>query len=154
MPTHAAGRSMMLPSHRKQNPGDSFRRQSESRRRAYAEARSLRERFPSVEEVVADLAFIDGKRLGIHSGQLRKSSASAKAFFCIACPRALCLGGGFDLDAVIAEMIMTGNPAAAGIVECVGWLDPQCEHTRCLLKLSYRIDLRYAAKPTSFRHTE
>jgi hypothetical protein len=145
---------MMLPSHHKQNPGDSFRRQSESRRRAYAEARSLRERFPGVEEVVADLVFIDHKHLGVYSGQLRRSSAAAKAFFCIACPRALCLGGGFDLDPLIVEMIMTGNSAATGIVECVGWLDPQCEHTRCLLQLSYRIDLRYVAKPKGLRHTD
>jgi hypothetical protein len=134
---------MILLTNPKQNPGDSFRRQAESRRRAYLEAHSLRERFPGVEEIVTDLTFIDAKHLGVYSGQLRSFSAAAKAFFSIACPRALCLGGGFELDTVIAKLIERRKTALEGVLECAGCIDPRHPHDHCGLQLSYHIVVRY-----------
>lgn len=125
-------------------PGDSFRRQQENWRRAYAEANSLRERFPKVEEIVFEMAFTDLKGIGTYSPQMRSLSASAKAFFAIACPRTLCLDGGFDLDSVIRSMLASGGTAAGGTLECQGWLDPaRPEHARCLLQMHYRLHVRY-----------
>ena len=132
-------------------PGDSFRRQQETWRRAYAEAYSLRERFPKVEEIVFEMAFTDLKGIGTYSPQMRSLSASAKAFFAIACPRTLCLDGGFDLDSIIRTMLGCGGTTSAGTLECQGWLDPaRPENARCLLQLHYRLQVRYDA-PTPGR---
>ena len=134
---------MILLTNPKQASGDSFRRQAEARRRAYLEAPSLRERFPRVEEVVADLHFIDTKQLGVYSGQLRSFSEAAKAFFSIACPRTLCLGGGFELDALIVKLVEARKTASTGVLECAGRIDPQLPHASCLLQLRYQISVRY-----------
>ena len=125
---------------------DPFRRQHETWRRAYAEACSLRERFPSVEQFVVEVAFADSKELGTYSPQMRSLSASAKAFFAIACPRTLCLDGGFDLDSIIRAMLGNGETVSFGTLECQGWLDPaRPEKARCLLQMHYRLQARYDA---------
>ena len=77
---------ILLTSHRG-NRGDSFKRQQESWRHAYAQASSLRERFPSVEQLVVEMTFIDPKGMGRYSAQMRGFSPAAKAFFAIPCPR-------------------------------------------------------------------
>jgi hypothetical protein len=139
---------MMYLSHRNPNekPGDSFKRQRETWRRAYAEACSLRERFPQVELVVVDMAFTDVKQMGRYSAQMRSFSASAKAFFAIAGPRTLCLDGGFDLDPIVLDLLGTGDTTTTGTLECRGWVDPtRPEHARCLLQMHYRLRVFYDA---------
>ena len=78
---------MILLSTHKRHPGDSFKRQEEAFRRAYAHAFSLKDRFPSVQQLVAEMAFIDVQDIGRYSAQLRSFSSAAKAFFTIPCPR-------------------------------------------------------------------
>jgi hypothetical protein len=137
---------MMHFSHRTSNAklGDSFKRQQETWRRAYAESCSLRERFPQVEQLVVDMTFTDVKEIGRYSAQMRSFSASAKAFFAIACPRTLCLDGGFDLNSIILDLLGTGDTASMGTLECRGWVDPKrSEHARCLLRMHYRIQVLY-----------
>ena len=125
---------------------DSFRQQHETWRRAYAGAYSLRERFPKVEQVVFEVAFTDSKEMGTYSPQMRSLSASAKAFFAIACPRTLCLDGGFDLDSIVRAMLSNGETTSIGTLECQGWLDPtHPEKARCLLQMHYRLQARYEA---------
>jgi hypothetical protein len=135
---------LLRPQDESKSSGDSFRRQQDAWRRAYAEALSLRERFPAVEEIVFEMAFTDLKSMGTYSPQMRSLSASAKAFFAIPCPRTLCLDGGFDLDSIIASMLGSGGTKAGGTLECQGWLDPaRPEHARCLLQMHYRLHVRY-----------
>lgn len=126
--------------------GDQFRQQQESWRRAYAEALSLRERFPQVEQLVLEMAFTDLQAFGTYSAQMRSISAPAKAFFAIACPRTLCLDGGFDLDAVVVDMLARGAAASAGTLECQGRItSARPTHTGCALQLQYRIEVVYVA---------
>jgi len=123
---------------------DSFRRQHETWRRAYAEALSLRERFPKVEQLVLEMTFTDLTQLGTYSSQMRSFSAPAKAFFAIPCPRTLCLDGGFDLDALIATMLARGEAETAGTMECQGWTNPaRPDHARCGLQMHYRVEAHY-----------
>jgi hypothetical protein len=147
--------AMILLQHRKQAPGDAFKRQEVSWRRAYADAHSLRERFPAVEQLVAEMTFADAKALGIYSAQMRSFCPSAKAFFAIACPRTLCLEGGFDLDALIVKLIDARKTSASGTLQCAGWIEPsRSQHARCLLRLSYQIRVEYlepAGKPAAVR---
>ena len=60
---------ILLTSHRG-NGGDSFKRQQESWRLAYTRAPSLRDRFPGVEQLVAELTFIDTKGMGRYSARI------------------------------------------------------------------------------------
>ena len=143
---------MMLLRHQDANkkPGDAFRRQQETWRRAYAEAYTLRERFPTVEQLVVDTAFTDLKEIGIYSPQMHSFSASAKAFFAIACPRTLCLDGGFDLDSILLAMLRNDRTTSIGTLECQGWLNPtRPESARCLLQMHYRLRVLYDAPQAS-----
>ena len=126
--------------------GDSYKRQHEAWRRAYADTQSLRERFPQVEQLAVHMTFTDEKGVGKCSAQMRSMSASAKAFLATPCPRTLCLDGGFDLDAIVLDLLGSGEPASAGVLQCRGWLDPRrVDHARCLLQMHYRIEVLYVA---------
>jgi hypothetical protein len=140
---------ILLTSHRR-TPGDSFKRQQESWRHAYAQAPSMKDRFPGIELIVVQIAFTDSRDYGRYSAQMRSLSPAAKAFFAIPCPRTLCLDGGFDLDAVIAGLVTAGRMAAAGKLECVGWVDASgSKHANCGLRLSYEIRAEYRASAHS-----
>jgi hypothetical protein len=120
---------------------NSFGQQREEWRRAYAAALSLRERFPRVEQLVLDMSFTDPKAIGTYSPQMRSYSAPAKAFFAFACPRTLCVHGGFDLDPLIVTLLGSHRTSASGVLKCQGWVHPQhTESARCLLQMHY--DLR------------
>jgi hypothetical protein len=127
-------------------PRDSFKLQEEAWRRAYAEATIMQERFPAVEQLVLDIAFTDVGRIGTYSPQMHSFSPSAKGFFAVACPRTLCLHGGFDLDSTVSAMLSAGVTASSGTVECRGWVDPTCpDHARCRLQMYFRVQARYKA---------
>ena len=139
---------MMLLRNKETNrkQGDSFRQQQENWRRAYAEALSLRERFPHVEQLVLEMAFTDLQEFGTYSPQMRSFSAPAKAFFAIACPRTLCLDGGFDLDVVVCTMLARGGVTAAGTLVCQGQINPtRPDHAPCQLQMHYRFEVLYDA---------
>jgi hypothetical protein len=126
--------------------GDSYKRQQEAWRRAYAETLSLRERFPQVEQLAVHMTFTDAQGVERCSAQMRSLSASAKAFLAIPCPRTLCLDGGFDLDAIVRDMFGQGASVFTGTLQCRGWLDPRrADHARCLLQMHYRIEVLYVA---------
>jgi hypothetical protein len=131
-------------SDRSKKPGDSFRQQHERWRQAYSEASSLREQFPNVDELVLEIAFTDFKSFGTYSPQLRRFSPAAKAFFGVACPRTLCLDGGFDLDAIVRDLRARGATETAGYLGCQGAIHATgAEHVPCLLRLDYRLELVY-----------
>jgi hypothetical protein len=137
---------ILLTSHRG-NRGDSFKRQQESWRHAYAQAANLRDRFPSVEQLVAEMTFVDTKGMGRYSAQMRSFSPAAKAFFAIPCPRTLCLDGGFDFDAVIERLIAARKTAVGGTLECAGWMvAPAPGHANCGLQLTYQIRAEYCTR--------
>jgi hypothetical protein len=123
---------------------NSFGQQREEMRRAYAEALSVRERFPRVEQLVIDMAFADLKGIGRYSPQMRSFSASAKAFFAFPCPRTLCLHGGFDLDSIIVNLLHSHRTESTGTLKCNGWVHPErTENARCLLQMRYRLQAVY-----------
>jgi hypothetical protein len=135
---------MILLAGHKRSTGDAFKRQEASWRRDYAEACSLKEAFPGVEQIVARMEFVDVKGIGIYSPQIRTYLGPAKAFFSLPCPRSLCLDGGFHLDAVVKAMVAARKRQSGGSLECAGWTDPaRPPHAHCLLRLDYQIDIEY-----------
>lgn len=125
---------------------DAYKRERDSRRRAYLGAPSLREQFPHVEQVVLDLTFSDPSGIGRHSPQIHTLGPAARAYFEVPCPCSACLAGGFDLTLVIANMLSRGQRTVAGKLSCNGWQDRgrACEH-RCTLELRYTATASYEA---------
>lgn len=129
---------------------NSFGQQRDEWRRAYVEAHSVRERFPSVEQLVIDMTFSDQKGIGRYSSQMRSFSASAKAFFAFACPRTLCLHGGFNLDSIIGTLVHSKQTTSVGLLECHGWVHPErTQNARCLLQMHYRLEVVYEGPKAS-----
>ena len=123
---------------------DSFEQQRDTWRRAYAEAPSVRERFPQLERLTIDIRFCDVKRLGTYSPQMRGFGASAKAFFAFECPRTLCLQGGFDLDPIVQGLFTSNQAKSSGKLQCQGRLhSPHNDNAHCRLELHYAIHLVY-----------
>jgi hypothetical protein len=123
---------------------NSFRNQRERWLRAYTDAQSMRERFPEVERLVLDMTFVDPSGAGRYSAQMRGLAASAKAFFALACPRTLCLDGGFDLDPLIVTLIRGHRAESNGVIKCGGWVHPtRTDNARCLLQMHYRLEAVY-----------
>jgi hypothetical protein len=113
-------------------------------RRAYANALTVRERFPQVEALVLNIAFSDMKGNITYASQMHTFSASAKGFFAIACPATLCLDGGFDLDAIVISMLNAERAGTTGNLKCHGWVSPT--HTasaRCQVHMHYELQARY-----------
>ena len=128
----------------------SFEEQRETQRRAYAEARSVWERFPRLERLTIDMTFKDTKLLETYSSQMRSFGAAAKAFFVFACPRTLCLQGGFDLDPIIQSLFDSDRAKSSGILQCQGWLQPsRSDNARCRLELHYILHLAYEASEST-----
>jgi len=122
----------------------SYGQQREAQRRAYAEALSVRERFPKLERLTIEMMFRDVKLLGTYSPQMRRFGAAAKAFFAFGCPRTLCLHGGFDLDPIIQRLFESDRAKSSGTLQCQGWLHPsRTDNTRCRLELHYALQLAY-----------
>jgi len=126
---------------------DSFKRQHELWRQAYAHAEALGVVHPNVEELLFDLTFVDPVNLGTYSPRRYSFYPSAKAFFGIACPRTLCLQGGFHLEEIVTRLLGSGKKRASGQLDCAGHLEPVDSEPRpCGLHMIYRIEVRYAGK--------
>jgi hypothetical protein len=123
---------------------DAYKQERDTRRRAYMSAPSLREKFPQVEQVVLELSFTDPTGVGKHSPQVHTLGPAARAYFEVACPCSACLSGGFDLTAVIADMLSRRRRTVSGKLACPGWQDRgRVGEHRCLLELSYRASASY-----------
>lgn len=125
---------------------DSFKHQVELWRNEYAHATSLRERHPELDALVIDCRFIDPTNFGTYSPRTQSFYPAAKAFFGFACPRLLCLNGGFRLDEVVRQLVESRKAEASGILECTGHLHPQdAQPTPCRLRLQYKVDAQLSA---------
>jgi hypothetical protein len=123
---------------------DSFKRQQEMWRHAYAQATSLREQFPKVEEVLVTLSFVDAAKIGTYSARTYSFYPSAKAFFAVQCPRTLCLDGGFRLEEVVHKLLKGHKKNATGVLECGGSMQPpDSPIIPCGLHMQYQVEVRY-----------
>jgi hypothetical protein len=122
-----------------------YRLQADCWRSAYDRSTSIRDRFPAVEELVVRVTFTDTQRFGTYSSLMHSFSPSARAFFAIACPRTLCLDGGFDLDATIVILLRSRRQVATGTMECAGDAQPHLADGRnCQLHMHYDVHVKYA----------
>lgn len=123
---------------------DAFKRQTEFWRQAYAQAVCVRELFPDVEEILIESNYVDPLKLGTYSPRTQNFYPAAKAFFAIACPRTLCLHGGFRLESIIEKLLRTSHRSTGGTLECAGRMEPvDAQPVPCALRMHYRIEVRY-----------
>jgi hypothetical protein len=131
---------------------DSYARQHDAWRRAYAQAELLRARFPEVAHLSVELTFEDPHGAGHYSSQMRGFGPAAQALLAFACPRTLCLGGGFDLDPEVVAMIGREKQALSGSLVCDGHLRPkegsQSPTSPCGLRMHYRLTAAYEVAAT------
>ena len=121
-----------------------YRQQQDSRRRAYLEARSLREESPRIERLELQVTFADPRGTGQYSPQMHTFAPAAKAFFVVPCPCSLCLDGGFDLGPAVARALSAGAVQSTGHEVCKGWQGPQrAEKDRCGIEMRYRLSACY-----------
>lgn len=132
------------PAHMSRAEPNSYREQREGRRRAYQSAPTLGESFPRVEEIRLEMSFSDPYRVGKHSPQTHAFLPAARAFFEVACPCSLCIGGGFDLRPVVAQLTARAGESAQGELTCQGWQSrDRVGAQRCLLLMRYHLTVRY-----------
>src|SRR5262245_11911078 len=123
---------------------DAYKHEREARRRAYMSAPSLKDRFPAVEQLVLELTFVDASASSHHSPQTHIFGPGARSYFEVACPFSSCTGGGFDLTALVADLLSHRERVAVGKLVCRGWQDRgRAGEHRCLLELRYRVSASF-----------
>ncbi len=128
-----------------EKPLDTYRHEREERRRAYLNTRPLREEFPRIEQLTLQLSFTDASGPSSYSAQTHTFAPAATAFFDIACPSSMCMGGGFDLASVIWRLSTRAGEETSGRLDCQGRdsTDERDPHY-CPVHLHYRVTVSYA----------
>ena len=123
---------------------DTYAHERDEHRRAYLEARPLRDEYPRVGQLTLQLTFTDARGLASYSTQLRTFAPAANAFFKIPCPSPACMGGGFDLGSVIWQLSNRSGSETSGRFDCLGRdsTDERDPHY-CGLQLHYRVNVAY-----------
>jgi hypothetical protein len=123
---------------------DTYANERDERRRAYLEARPLRDEFPRVRQLTLQLTFTDARGFASYSRQMRIFAPAATAFFKIPCPSLECMGGGFDLGSVIWNLSNRRASETSGRCDCLGRdsTDESDPHY-CGVQLDYRVTVAY-----------
>jgi hypothetical protein len=131
---------MMPP--RRSNPRAEYRlRESERANKSV----SLGEKFPSLKSLTVFLAYFDRDGL-TRNGEMRYkvNVRVARSVFSFLCPNGECIGGDFDLSAVVADAVKGHRTTVEGEIRCHG------ERTRakearvpCRNLLRYKLRLAY-----------
>ena len=108
-------------------------------------AASLAETFPNLTSLGALLSFFGPfGRSPLSEVKCTFNLTHVKALFRIACPNNECVGGNFDLTAVLARAVAEGRETVIGEVRCQGWqskitIDQVC----CDHLLRYKLTLGF-----------
>lgn len=113
---------------------------------------SLRERFPSVDQLRIELVFNDASAF-LPSPQLHTLYPAASAFFRFACPCADC-DGDFDLTEAVAALLESSagrrriDASSSGRMDCQGVrLRDMAGQRGCPMQLSFRLISAAARTP-------
>lgn len=131
---------MMPP--RRSNPRAEYRlRESERASKSV----SLGEKFPSLKSLTVVLAYFDRDGL-TRNGEMRYkvNVQVARSVFSFLCPNGECIGGDFDLSAVVAEAVNGRRTNVEGEIRCRGErARAKEEKVPCRNLLRYKLRLGY-----------
>lgn len=114
--------------------------QREARQRQYAAAPELKEKFPSIKEVVVELSFNDPEGKVNPSPHKRIFIQDMQAFFEFPCPLRECNNGGYSLSKTIMESLSSRRTELNGKMSCKGKRSrDKAAATCCDLELNYRV---------------
>jgi hypothetical protein len=116
---------------------------AERLRRDRAATQTLRQAFPTVQQLRLELKF-EGAETNVPAAQSHALHPPAQAFFAFPCPHADC-DGQFDLTAAANAMLTNQAMAEAeGTLKCSGQrLDRRASRVPCELHLHYTLSVVY-----------
>lgn len=128
------------------SPAAERQKRRERLRRDRAAALTLREVYPAVLQLRADLLF-QGSALNNPASQSHTLHAPARAFFEFPCPYADC-DGRFDLGAAVKTAVCDPARRAAGVLRCPGKRPVRVgDKESCQLLLGYTVTATFEADP-------
>ena len=106
---------------------------------------AIAEKFPELKSLTVDLAYFD------QEGRSRSSQIKytvnlehARSAFQFGCHNYECVGGNFNLGAVLAQAVVARQTDVAGEVRCEGWRSRvTIDRVFCHNLLRYRLTLTY-----------
>jgi hypothetical protein len=128
--------------HQRHSPRTEYRQQENQR---VNDSANLAEKFHDLKSLTVDLAHFEPERLAKTSEiKYTVNLAHAKAVFLFNCSNDECVGGDFDLSAVLADAVAAHRTTASGEVICQGWRNKtSIDRTPCNNILRYRLSLSY-----------
>lgn len=98
---------------------------------------TLSELYPDLGRLLLFIAFEEADSESEPNYQQLIFTPETQAIFRFDCSREECVGGGFDLTEIVAEMVRNKESRVQGNLECEGTLGSGGH--RCALKAQYRI---------------
>ena len=128
--------------HRKFTPRADYRKQESQRMN---ESVTLSEKFRELKSLTVEFAYFSPE--GVARNRQIKYTVNpehAKSVFLLDCVNQECVGGDFDLSAVLAEAVAARQATATGEMCCQGWLSKTTiDNVRCHNILRYKLSLAY-----------
>jgi hypothetical protein len=108
------------------------------------ESPTLAEKFPKLKTLSAEFTFTDSNRPNASSSIKYFLELDSKSVFRLGCRNNECVGGDFDLSAVLVAAIAQKHTIADGELRCQGWRDKNSIHKHhCTSVLNYRLSFGY-----------
>ena len=126
----------------KPNPRKEYRQQES---RLVEDSATLAQTFPDLKALTVALAYFRPGSFTRNSElKYTVNLANAKSRFRFSCPNDQCVGGDFDLTAVLAAAVSSRKTTAAGELTCQGWRSqPEVGQSRCLHILRFKLRAEY-----------
>jgi hypothetical protein len=123
-------------------PRADYRAQESQRTQASA---TLAEKFQELRSLTVEFGYFNSAG-GSQNRQIKYTvnPAHAKSVFRLDCNNGECVGGDFDLSAVLARAVAAKESVATGEMCCQGWLNKTTiDQTHCHQILRYKLTLDY-----------
>ena len=98
---------------------------------------TIAELYPEIRRITLFIAFEEADAESEPNYQQIIFTADSEAAFRLDCSRDACVGGGFDLAPIVAEMVRNQEDRVHGRLACTGTLGAGGDH--CSLQAEYRI---------------
>lgn len=95
--------------------------------------------YPDLERLTLFVAFEKADAEADPNYQQIILTGDSAAAFRLDCSRAECIGGGFDYEPFITELIRSGEQRGQGKITCPGSLDQGADSSDCRLLSEFRI---------------
>jgi hypothetical protein len=139
-----------MPPH-KLTPRAEYREQEAQR---VAESPSLSEKYPELKSLSLESSYFNPQ--GVTRNREIKFQPNldrAKSLFRVDCVNQDCVGGDFDLSAVLARAVAEGETTITGEMCCQGWRSKATIHEiHCHDILRYKITLQYHPATATKQH--